>query len=155
MKFVKFEGNIEELQAAYHLLTDAVENTSESAPPTTPPQLPLIPSAEIKKSNELTEEIAKVFLTRRPFPKNQIAIIKKLLSTDHEQGIKSSELAESIGCTVADVQGSMRAFGKRAAHTEGWPSGVRAFERKWLGNEMSYRLHKAVRDILEKKEVTL
>lgn len=145
MKFVKFEGTVEELQAAYPFLTDAVTENSEHP---VPPQPIPTPSTKADKPSEVTEEAAELFLKRRPFPKNQVAILKALLNANEDQGLKSSELATSIGCTVTEVQGSMRAFGKRAAHTEGWPVGRKAFKWKWLGSEMLYRLHPAMRTVL-------
>lgn len=151
MKLFKFEGTAEELQVAYSLLADdAVAKNLGNETPIPPKPMP-IPSAEPEKTGELTEEVAVAFLTRRPLPKNQHAIIKTLFAVEDGQGLKSSELAATIGCTVAEIQGSMRAFGKRAAHTQGWPSGVRAFQRKWLGSEMSYRLHPVVHAVFDKE----
>ena len=149
MKLLKFEGTVAELQAAYFLFADDVSQTNESELSATPSQPTPITSAAPEKTGELTEEMAENFLKRRPFNKNQAAIIKTLLNVKDDQRLKSSELAESIGCTIDEVKGSMRAFGKRAAHTQGWPSGVTGFQRKWLGTEMSYRLAPSMHAVLK------
>lgn len=155
MKFFKFEGTAEELQVAYSLFADDVVKNFEGEPPASPQPTPIPPLAEPEKTGELTEEAVVTFLTRSPLPKNQAAIIKTLLNAEDDHGLKSSELAESIGCPIATVKSSMRAFGKRVAHTKGWPSGLKAFKWKWLGSEMSYRLHPAVRAVLMSGRVKL
>lgn len=150
MKFVKFEGTVEELQAAYGLLNYSVEETTNRTPLTT--QMPLDDS---KEKDELTEEAIVQFFTRRPLTKTQAAVIKTIFNAEDDVGVKSSELAKLIKCPIATVKSSMRSFGKRVAHTKGWPTNIEAFNRKWLGSENVYRLHPEVRAALKSGHVTL
>lgn len=150
MKFIKFEGTVEELHAAYDLLTDSVAENKNKTSLTT--QIPL---ADLEETDELTKEAVVQFLTRRPLTKIQTAVLKTIFNAEDDVGVKSSELAKLIKCPIASVKGSMRSFGKRVAHTKGWPTDLEAFNRKWLGSENAYRLHPAVRAALKSGCVTL
>lgn len=148
MKFFKFEGTAEELQVAYPLLYDPIAEVPENKAAVAE-EPTLVPLAEPIKTNELTEDAVVTFFTRIPLTKTHSALIKTLFNAPNGQGFTTSELAKLIKCPSGTIKGSMRAFGKRVAHTEGWPSGVEAFDRKWLGSENVYRLHPAVRVALE------
>lgn len=152
MRFTKiiFDGSVDELRAIYPLLLDddekncSIEKSSQS------------PSAEINTENSrgLTTAVAEIFLTRRPLAKNQKEVLKAVLAAS-DAGVTSSALSETIGCDIDMIKGAMRSFGKRAAHTEGWPSGLKSFDSNWTGTEVCYRLHQAVRDVLTSNRVEL
>lgn len=157
MKFVKFEGTVEELQAAYLLLVDGEAQQDVKKEPPLQPSAAIIPpvsaAAEIREANGvLTEAVAEALLTRRPLTKTQLAVLKTIFDAG-DKGVTTSEMANLIGCEPATIKGSMRSFGKRVAHTNGWPTDLEAFDRVWLGVENRYRLHPAIRAVIKSGRV--
>jgi hypothetical protein len=158
MKLMIFEGSSEELKSAAPLLgldPRAVANagahgsSTVAVVPSAPPA-----SAAAIEGGKLTEEVATVFLTRRALPKTQRDVLRAIKNANGA-GITSSELAKQIGCGVDMVKGAMRSFGKKAAHTEGWPEKLPAFIRTWEGSENRYRLHPEILSVLESGKVPL
>lgn len=153
---ITFEGTPEEFKVAQPWLpvelqgSGATETPRPLAMPVSTPPVPPIPNA----SEELSEEAAALYLTRRPFTKTQKAVMKGVLKAG-DTGITSSELAELIGCDPATVKSAMRSFGKRVAHTDGWPEDLQAFARNWEGTQNRYRHHSAIRALLDSGRVQL
>ncbi|WP_244832525.1 hypothetical protein [Caballeronia sp. TF1N1] len=152
MKLVIFEGTPEELQSASSFLnlgTQAVGGVTPKVADATD----AAPSTAVEPV-ALTEDVAKAFLTRRPLPKTQKDVLR-VIKKARNAGVTTSELARELGCADDIVKGAMRAFGKRAAHTEGWPKNRKAFKRTWEGKENRYHLLPEVRAVLESGAVPL
>jgi len=151
-----FEGTPEEFKAAQPWLPAELQGSSatETARPMAMPVSTFPTPASPGSAEELSEEAAALYLTRRPFTKTQKAVMKGVFKAG-DAGITSSELAELIGCDPATVKSAMRSFGKRVAHTDGWPEDLQAFARNWEGTQNRYRHHPAIRTLLESGRVPL
>ncbi|WP_250537424.1 hypothetical protein [Caballeronia sp. AZ10_KS36] len=146
-----FEGTPEELKLAHPLLYADLQGTTETAPA----PLPSLPEEDGAKTAEiLSSQAVDAFFKKTPgLSADQRAVMKHVHAAG-DAGITSSELAKHIGSADV-VRVAMRLFGKRAAHTRGWPKGVTTFIRKWEGKENRYLLRREFRSILENGQVTL
>jgi hypothetical protein len=136
MKITKqtFEGTVEEFRAAHSLLNFDLQDAGKQAMPDQPsPTSSPLAFPNVDANEELTYEVAEVFLTRRPLTKNQKNVLKNVLNAG-APGITSSEIAQNIGCE---------------------PEKLQAFVRKWEGSENRYRLHPAVRAVLQSGHIVL
>jgi hypothetical protein len=154
-----FEGTPEEFQAAYPLLNADLQdgNLEKSTDLSSTPTVTLSTKVD-EAPTELTEAIAEAFLTKRPFNKVQKGVIQGIMDAG-DVGITSSKLAGIIGCEPKTIKSTMRWFGKRVAHTPGWPKkkgkSIGIFSQAWEGTENRYRLRVPMRVVLESGRVKL
>lgn len=159
MKFSIFEGSTEEFEKVYPLFkpepqsvvvnTDLQENGASDPIGDTTEEPP-----KKQPAKALTEKAAMNFLTRRPLSQYQKAILKSVYEAG-DTGTTNSQMAKRIGCDVASVKAAMRTFGRRVAHTDGWPDGLSAFKQQWEEDQNRYHLHSAVRSVIESGAVKL
>ena len=150
-----FDGSVDEFKALHGLVAGQLQSAiSELMATAETEESEDLEDDEYVETGVLTEAAATVFLTRRPFVEIQAQIIEQVRAAG-DTGITSSELATALACEPGSIKSSMRGLGKRAAHTDGWPNRLGVFDRMWEGTENRYRLHPAMRAVLDSGQVKL
>jgi hypothetical protein len=147
-----FEGTPEELKLAHPLLYAELQDANETAQAPVPSSITEENGA--KATGALNIQAVEAFFKKTPKLSTDQTAVMKHVHAAGDAGITSSELAKHIGSAEV-VKAAMRQFGKRAAHTRGWPEGVTTFIRKWEGKENRYLLRREFRSLLENGQVTL
>lgn len=104
--------------------------------------------------SEPAKDVVVAALTRINLTKSQKAVLGALVK-GAASGITTVELASATGLDRGSIKAVLRSFGKRVAHTPGWPKGVGMFDQTWEGDKNRYRLPPAVREVLEDGSVKL
>jgi hypothetical protein len=157
IKSLEFDGTPEEFAQVGHLF--AGQPGTPPAAPLSQPQASPEPSAvgggEPEAKVELNGELVLRLFNRRPLSQNIRKVFKAFLAAGDKK-LTTTDLATAVGITRQELAGVFGAFGRRVAHTAGWPDGL-AFVG-WERNdddEYVYWLPPVVRQVLESGKVQL
>jgi hypothetical protein len=121
---------------------------------------PVVPEPEQNAADGLSEQLIVRVLTRRALSPHLRKVLKALLKAGPD-GLTTREIAEAVGISRARLAGVFGAFGRRMAHTPGWPEdqSIVNYEREYNDDtskqEWRYWLKSIVRDVLERGTVRL
>jgi hypothetical protein len=119
MRTLEFDGSPEEFSKVSHMFTGVPEASVSSSKGRQD-------AAEIQADaprGQITPEIVLRVLNRRSLSSSMRKVLKALVKAP-TGGLTTSEIAEAVGISRAELAGVFGAFGRRVANTAGWPAGV-------------------------------
>lgn len=146
VRFVEVEGEPEEVMRLSALFGGSSEKVrrEEHVPNASEPT-----ETSVANVRSVTPELVLRVLTRRELRANIKKALKALQRSP--KGMTSEELAKAVGIDRGQLAGVFGAFGRRVAHTKGWPADAAIIsERRDENGRRVYHLAPVVLTALEK-----
>jgi hypothetical protein len=148
VRTTEFDGTPEEFLRVAHLF-----GTQSPIGPQGPESAEVVPSSSTEA--EITPQMVERVLTRRPLSRDMKKVLKVLLAAG-PAGLPTTEIAQAVGISNAELSGVFGAFGRRVANTPGWPRGVAFITRTRDDEHRNWRsLPDIARQVLESGRVKL
>src|SRR5690242_17811005 len=125
----ELEGTAEEIVRALQLL-----GTSEAKHIGSKPSGPQLSPASVNEATAyVSVSVARTVLKRRPLSKETKTVLRNLYAA-YPDTVPATDLATSIGYTLAQLSGLMGAVGRRVSHTPGYVTRTKFFTQSWDSN---------------------